>query len=134
MTPERATRRYFKIFVPSMLGYLFASLGVAWASDHMSLPPIALYGLAIIPIAAMLSLFWAHWRFINEVDEFLRSIQIKAVIFGTACVMVIATGWGTLEMLADAPKLQVFWLMPIFWVSHSAAVVVVTKREGGAFR
>ncbi|MGI9464624.1 MAG: hypothetical protein ACR2OM_11820 [Aestuariivirgaceae bacterium] len=133
MTPEQATRRYFKIFIPSMIGYLAGSLGITWIADHVNLPPIVLHGLAAIPIAAMLSVFWAHWRFINEIDEFLRTIQIKAVLFGTACVMVVAMGWGTLEMFADAPKLQVFWLMPIFWVCYSAAAVFVTKREGGVF-
>ncbi|MEP3278199.1 MAG: hypothetical protein ABJN26_15315 [Stappiaceae bacterium] len=133
MTPEQATGRYFKIFVPSMIGYLVGSVGTTWAADNMNLPPAALYGLALVPIVAILSAFWAHWRFINEVDEFLRSIQIKAIIFGIACVMVIASGWGTLELLADAPKLKVFWLLPIFWVSYSAAAIVVTKREGGMF-
>ena len=133
MTHEQATRRYFKVFIPSMVGYLAGSVGTVWAADHLSLPPFAIYVLASIPILAMLVVFWGHWRFINEIDEFLRSIQINAVLFGIACVMVVATGWGTLEMLADAPKLQVFWLMPIFWVSYSAAALVLTKREGGVF-
>ena len=109
------------------------SLGTTWAADHMNLPPVALYGLAIIPIIAIFSAFWAHWRFVNEIDEFLRTIQVKAVIFGIACVMAIASGWGTLELLADAPILKVFWLLPIFWVSYSAAAVVLTKREAGVF-
>ena len=131
MTPEQATRRYFKIFIPSMIVYLAGCLGTGWAADHMSLPPSVLYGLAIVPIAAMLSVFWGHWRFINEIDEFLRTIQVKALLFGTACVLVVATGWGTLEMFADAPRLQVFWLLPIFWVAYSATATVITKREGG---
>lgn len=133
MTTEQATRRYFTIFVPSMIGYMAGTLGVTWAADHMMLSPIALYALASIPIVAILGTFWAHWRFANEIDEFLRAIQIKAVIFGVACVLMVATGWGTLEMLADAPKLGVFWLLPIFWVSHSAAMVVITRRDGGVF-
>ena len=133
MTPERATGRYFKIFVPAMVGYMAGTLGITWAADNMSLPPVALYGLAVIPIVAILCSFWAHWRFITEIDEFLRTIQIKAVLFGVACVLAIASAWGTLEMLADAPLLSVFWLVPIFWVSYSAAAMVITKREGGVF-
>jgi len=131
MTTEQATRRYFQIFIPSMVGYLAGTLATIWAADHMDLPPFALYGLAGVPIFAMLCMFWGHWRFINEIDEFLRTIQIKAVLFGIASVLVVATGWGTLEMLADAPKLQVFWLLPIFWTSYSAAAGVLTKRAGG---
>lgn len=133
MTIELATRRYFTIFIPSIIGYLAGTLGITWAEDNVDLPAFALYGLAGVPIVAMLCIFWGHWRFITEIDEFLRTIQIKAVLVGTACVLVVATGWGTLEMLADAPRLQVFWLMPVFWVCYSAAAAVITKREGGVF-
>lgn len=134
MTAERATYRYFKLFIPSMVGYLVGSLATSWLADHLTLPLMALYGLATIPIVAIFVAFWAHWRFINEIDEFLRMIQIKAVIVGIACVMAVASGWGTLEMLADAPKLQIFWLLPLFWVSYSAGAMVLTKREAGMFR
>ena len=81
MTVEQATRRYFEVFIPSMIGYLAGSVGTVWAAEHLNLPPFALYVLASIPIFAMLAVFWGHWRFINEIDEFLRTIQIKAVLF-----------------------------------------------------
>ena len=67
----------------------------------------------------------------NDVDEFLRMIQMKAILCALAIVLAIASGRGSLEILADAPRLPVFWLMPIFWVSYSLAAVVITRREGG---
>ncbi len=130
MTTELATRRYFKVFFPSIVAYLVGSVGTIWASENLALSPYALYGLAVVPIVAMVAIFWAHWRFINEIDEYLRLIQIKAVLFGIASVMVVATGWGTLEMLVDAPKLQVFWLMPIFLTTYSTSVGLISKKEG----
>lgn len=133
MTTERATRRYFQIFIPSMIIYLAGTLGTDWVADNEALPPYAVYAMACIPIFAMLSVFWGHRRFINEIDEFLRTIQIKAVLFGTACLLVVAMGWGSLEMFADVPRLQVFWLMPLFWVAYAAAAGLITKREGGVF-
>ncbi|MDA7949227.1 MAG: hypothetical protein MPJ78_17335 [Hyphomicrobiaceae bacterium] len=133
MTTEQATWRYFYVFIPSMIVYTAGVFGITWAVDHLALPAFALCGLAAIPIFAILCALWAHWRFITEIDEFLRAIQINAVLFGVAGVLVVATGWGTLEMLADAPSLQVFWLLPIFWAAYAAAAVVITKREGGVF-
>ncbi len=134
MTNEQATRRYFMIFVPSMIAYAAGLLSTQWGAVHMGLQPTALYALAAVPIAAILSIFWAHWRFIKEIDEFLRMIQIKAILFAMSCVMVAASGWGTLEILADAPKFKVFWLLPMFWVSFAASAVFLTKRDGGGFR
>lgn len=130
MTAEQATFRYFKIFIPAMLVYAAGSMTTTWMADHMQLSPLALYGLALIPVVAVIFAFWAHWRFVIEVDEFLRLIQVKAILFGIASVLVLASGWGTLEMLADAPKLQVFWLLPIFWISYSAAATIISKKEG----
>lgn len=131
MTCERATRRFFEVFIPSMAGYMAGTLGTVWAQDHLNLPPIALYGLAAIPVAAILGIFWAHWRFVTEIDEFLRTIQIKALLFALVCLMVTASAWGTLENLADAPSLDVFWLVPIFWSCYGLAALVITRRDGG---
>ncbi|QTD57948.1 hypothetical protein [Parasphingorhabdus cellanae] len=129
MTTEKATYRYFKILIPAMLIYLAGSIGTTWAADNVSLPPPALYALACVPVVSIFFVFFAHWRFAVEVDEFMRLIQIKATLFGVACVMTVSSGWGTFEMLIDAPKLQVFWLLPIFWISHSVAVALISKRE-----
>lgn len=130
MTTDQATYRYFKVFIPAMVVYGASSVGITQITDNMAYAPPLLYALALIPILAVLCAFWAHWRFAIEIDEFLRFIQIKATLFSVACVMVIASGWGTLEMLADVPNLQVFWLLPIFWISHSAATVFFSKVAG----
>ncbi len=130
MTTEQATYRYFKVFIPAILVYGFGSVGLTLAAENITMPPFVLYALALIPTLAMMCVFWAHWRFAGEIDEYLRLIQIKATLVGVACLLVLASGWGTLELLADAPKLQVFWLLPIFWVSHSAATAFFSKKEG----
>ncbi len=129
MSPELATKRYFTIFIPAICAYAAGSAGVTWAVDNADLSTGLTYSLALVPILAIFFAFWAHWRFANEIDEFLRLIQIKGTLFGIASVMVVASGWGTLEMLADAPRLPVFWLLPIFWVAQSAATAVFSKRE-----
>lgn len=130
MTPEQATYRFYKIFVPAMFIYLAGTVGIAWLPGSSDLPVFARYALALVPIVAVFFAFWAHWRFATELDEFLRLIQIKSTLFGIACVMVAASGWGQLEMLADAPRLPVFWLLPTFWVAQGLATTFISKRNG----
>ncbi|MET1412615.1 hypothetical protein ABVF61_10125 [Roseibium sp. HPY-6] len=130
MTVEQATFRFFKTFVPAMVTYVAATAGIVWLSDGGALPPFALYGLTLVPIGAIFLAFWAQWRFAMELDEFLRLIQIKGTLIGVACIMIIASGWGQLERLADAPRLPVFWLLPIFWAIQGLATTFISKREG----
>jgi hypothetical protein len=133
MTTERATARYFKVLIPAMIVYMAASLGMAWIDDHFVVPRFLLYGLATPAVLAVLAVFWAHWRLMRELDEFLRMIQVKAVLIGLAVVLAIASGWGWLELYADVPALPVFWLTPIFCVAYGIAATVITKRLGGVF-
>lgn len=130
MTPEKATYRYLKTFIPAMCVYAVGSISITWIGENSNQLSAIRYLLALVPILAIFFTFWAHWRFATEVDEFLRLIQIKGTLFAIACVMIVASGWGTMEMLADAPRLSVFWLLPIFWVAQSVATAFISKREG----
>lgn len=130
MTPDRAACRFYKLFFPAMFIYLAGTAGLVLLVDNNDLPAYGLYVLALIPIVAIFVAFWAHWRFAIELDEFLRLIQIKGTLFGIACVMIVASGWGQLEVLAEAPRLPVFWLLPIFWAAQGLATTVISKREG----
>ncbi|MEM8586944.1 MAG: hypothetical protein AAGG65_02705 [Pseudomonadota bacterium] len=131
MTVERATRRYFALLVPAMLVFISSTLGIVWADDTLTLPAAAPYVLTVVPIAALLSTYWALWRFITEIDEFLRLIQIKSIIIGLIAVTMVITGWGLMELYADAPALGIFWLNPLFWVAYAIAALIITKRDGG---
>ena len=133
MTVERATRRYFALLVPAMLVFMSSTLGIVWADDTLALPSAAPYALTVVPIAALLSTYWALWRFITEIDEFLRLIQIKSIIIGLMAVMMVITGWGLMELYADAPALGIFWLNPLFWVAYAIAALIITKRDGGVW-
>jgi len=131
MTNQQATRRYYSVLIPAMIAFVAASFGVKMADNAALLPPAGLYAAALVTVALLLSAHWAQWRYMNEIDEFLRSIQIKAALAGLAVVMTTATGWGFLEFYAEAPALSVFWLNPLFWVAYSIAVVIFSSRDGG---
>jgi hypothetical protein len=130
MTQEQANRRYLSVLIPATMVFVAASYGIKLADNAAVLPPWALYAAAIVPIAALLGMFWAHWRYMREIDEFLRSIQVKAAFAGLVIVLTIASAWGYLEFYAEVAPLSIYWLNPLYWIVYSIAVVIFTLRSG----
>ena len=146
MTEKQATNRYYKAFIPAFLLYVVGILAAVWARDNLitaqsvfdfwsqnqiELAQVIYYLLALIPIVAIYGIAWAQWRLVSELDEFLRMIQIKGLLFGLLCILAIATGWGLLEMLIRAPKLPIFLIVPIFMVCQSVSIGFIKAREKG---
>lgn len=133
MTNEQAMRRYFSVLIPGMPLFLGLSVGLKLIDNTTLLPDALKPVAALIPAALLAGMFWAHWRYINEIDEFLRSIQIKAAFVGLTVVMTIATAWGYVELYVDqVPTLSIYWLNPIYWVTYAVAAVTITRRYGDA--
>ena len=130
MTQEQANRRYLSVLIPATMVFVAASYGIKLADNAAVLPPWVLYAAAIVPIAALLGMFWAHWRYMREIDEFLRSIQVKAAFAGLVIVLTIASAWGYLEFYAEVAPLSIYWLNPLYWIVYSIAVVIFTLRSG----
>ncbi len=130
MTQKRAHRRYMKLFVPAMAMYLLSMFGISFAKNNATMPEPLLYGLAIVPAIFLLIWIWGHMRYITELDEFLRSLQVRAVLTGMALVMAFSTVWGLLEELAAAPAVPIFFIVPGFYFAYGLAYVVIGKRAG----
>jgi hypothetical protein len=59
----------------------------------------------------------------------MRSVQIKALLFGLACILVYSTAWWMFENLANAPAFKLASIMPIFAVCYSFAVIYMNICE-----
>lgn len=129
MTESQAKRRYFKIFVPSMAIYLVSMFGISFYEKQGDIPQIVLYALCLVPVGALLGWMWAQWRYVNELDEYLKMIQIKGILFGLAVVLAISASWGMMELLADVPRLKIFHVITIFCFSAGPATGFLTYRE-----
>jgi len=132
MTNEKATRRYLSVLFPATIAFVGASWALKAADNADLLSPAATYAVSVIPVGIMLGMFWSHWRYMTEIDEFLRSIQVKGAFTGLVFVLTVASGWGWLEFYADAPRLSVFWLNPLYWIVYSLAVMWFTPRDSAA--
>lgn len=131
MTHKQAHRRYMKLAAFSMVLYIIGIMALSWTREHMELPLFAIYGLLVFPVFSILLWMWGMWRYVTEIDEFLRSIQVKSIMYGLAIMLAITSGWGLLEFYSDVPKLPIFYAMPIFTGAYGIAHIIITKREGG---
>ncbi len=130
MTQKQAHLRYMKLFVPAMAMYVLSMLGISLAKKNASIPEPLLYGVALIPAVFVLVWIWGHMRYITELDEYLRGLQVRAIMFAMAAVMAFSTVWGMLEELADAPAMPIFFIVPGFYFTYGLAYVIVAKRAG----
>jgi len=116
MKPIQAKKRYLKTTAISMLFYVIVVFAVAFylrgneASDGLK------YVLALLPTIFVWWFLWGAVRFYKETDEYERSKMVSGMLAGIVVLMLISSSWGFLEMLADAPKLPIFWVLPIFFV------------------
>jgi len=127
---KHAHRRYMKLFIPAMTLYVVSIIGVALARIFNILPEPVLSAASTIPAIFMVIWTLGHMRYIRELDEFMQKLQVEAVLFGLASIMIIATIWGLLEQLAGAPALPVFYVVPGFYFAYGLAYIVVAKRAG----
>jgi len=129
MTNKEALKRYFMVFVPSMAGYLISVFGVAAIIDEGDPVTVLTYILALIPAGFVFIFMWASVRYVSELDEFLKMLQIKAVLWGLTALMAVSTAWGFLEMFTNVPKLPIFYAMPGFFLFYGLASVIINKRD-----
>jgi len=130
MTQKHAHRRYMKLFVPAMAMYVLSIVGISLAKKNDSMPEMLLYGVAFVPAIFVLLWIWGHMRYITELDEYLRGLQVRAVLFGMAAIMAFSTVWGLLEELAAAPAVPIFYVVPGFYLVYGIAHVIIAKRAG----
>ena len=119
MNPKQAKKRYMKVFVASMTGYLISTFIVSLIIKRIDLPVALNIGLAIIPALFILWAIWGHGRWIFETDEYERFRQIRGVLIGVGLMLAFTSVWGFLEMLVEAPKFPVFYIFAVFCVGYS---------------
>jgi hypothetical protein len=129
MNMKSSFKRYMWVLIPAMMVYLVFTFGISWGEKNLGFSTGALYGLSVVPILAFLTGMWAHWRHVNELDEFLRDVQIKGMMFGLAVVLSVSTTWGMLDGLANAPRINLMFMTFFFSVGYSGAVMFLTFQN-----
>ena len=93
-----ALRRYMVRLVVLMSFYMVALFITVRAFRADAVSGVPAYALAILPALPIIGVFWAVMRFlVEEQDEFIRLLQVRACLFATGFCLTIMTVWEFLQ-------------------------------------
>jgi hypothetical protein len=95
-------------------------------------PPKAGLGLHLAAVSPALPIgvaIFAMGRFVVEgMDEFMRMLQVKAMLIGTGLTMFTCTAWGFLAQYAHVWALPLYCVFPMWCAFWGLALPVVIRR------
>ncbi len=87
------------------------------------------YLVAILPALPILWALIAVGQYLaEEKDEFQRSLLVQCLLGGIGGALAVTTVWGYMEDFARAPRLDLIYIYPIFWLFVGIAMPVVRRR------
>ncbi len=128
-----AYRRYLKRMAVAAVLYVAAILVAVKVLHHNTAVSPPTVALALLPGLAALLMLYAIGRLLTELeDEYLRMLEVRKALIATAVALAVASVWGLLEMLTAVPKLEVFWIFPIWCLGLLVGAVVNRVTMGSA--
>lgn len=128
-----AYRRYLQRMAVATVLYVAAILVAVKVLHHNSAVSPLTVALALLPGLAVLLMLYAIGRLLTELeDEYLRMLEVRKALVATAVALAVASVWGLLEMLTAVPKLEVFWIFPIWCLGLMVGAVVNRVTMGSA--
>ncbi|MGA2570459.1 MAG: hypothetical protein ABSF23_08055 [Terracidiphilus sp.] len=90
--------------------------------------PLA-YLVAALPALPILWVLLETGRYLaEEKDEFQRNLFVQCILGGTFGTLAATTMWAYLEDYARAPRLDLIWVYPMFWLFAAITYPVVYRR------
>jgi hypothetical protein len=128
-----ARRRYRNRTLMGAAAYV-ATTAVATRFIPDGAPPSAgPIALAIIASAGALVWIWATARFLVEIDdEYVRMLQVRSILVATGVTLGVTNMWGMVELFTTAPRLPVFFVMPIWCLGMVVGSLVNKLTMGDA--
>ena len=121
-----ASRRYTVQILSSMAVYtIFVTLSVRWLRHNPAAP--WKYLIAVAPMLPALVVPVAVVRFLREIDELQRRIQLEALAVAFTATAVITLTYGFLQN-AGLPDLSWIWVWPIMGISWVIGLAVARWR------
>jgi hypothetical protein len=122
-------RRFFARFAAAMLAYILFLCPVVWGFVHFRPSGVLAYVLAVLPALPILGMLVVIGLYLaEETDEFVRNMQIQALLGGIGGTLAVVSVWGFLEDFAHAPRLDLFMVYPLFWFFVGISTALVRMR------
>lgn len=128
-TKSAVLRRYV------IRNWIGAGLVVFWAiAAALMLKLMHLHGplawvVAVLPALPILWILYETGRYLAaEKDEFQRNLFVQSLLGGTFCTLAALTMWAYLEDYVGAPRLDLIWVYPLFWLFAAITYPFVYRR------
>ena len=87
------------------------------------------YFIAVLPSLPIVWMLVATGEYLtDEKDEFLRMLLVQCLLYGIGGTLAVTTVWAYLEDFVRAPRLDLIWVYPMFWIFTAIAYPVVKAR------
>ncbi len=126
--PEIAARRYARVQL--VLAVVFTALMVAVKFALRRLEPDSALRWALVAAPGIVLIAWA-WiivRSIQDADEMMQMLHVRAVAIAASIILTVATIWGLFVSMLNAPDLPAFLLLPAFSLLFSVVYTVLRRR------
>jgi hypothetical protein len=130
-TNNPAQKRFFSRFTVAMLLYAALLIPTILAFVRYRPTGVVAYALAILPSLPILGMLVVVGLYLaEEKDEFIRNMQVQALLGGIGGTLALVSVWGFLENFTKVPRLELLLVYPAFWgfVGLSTAVVWLRNR------
>jgi hypothetical protein len=127
-----AYRAYFRRMITAAVLYLAAIVAaVSLLHDRTQVSFLAV-AIALLPGLAVVLMIAAIARLMLEMnDEFQRLLIVRQALVATAITLAITSVWGMLEIFTNVPRLELFWVFPM-WCMGLAIGALFNKFTLGA--
>jgi hypothetical protein len=112
-----AITRYNRRMLWGSVLYMIGLFVAVWCYRHGGVSGVLLWGVALLPAAAVLGMVWAMGRLvIEETDEYLRFRLVKQALFACGGLLAVSTVWGFLEQFELVVHVPAWASVPVFAV------------------
>ena len=128
MVTSPAAKRYRRRMLAASSLYVAAIILATAAFVQHIAGPLA-YLTAVLPALPVVGMFVSMGLYLREeTDEFQRTVQIESSLWATGGIMVLAAGWGFLEMFRLAPHVEAWVLVPVWALFLGVANLFIRRR------
>ncbi len=128
-TTNPAQRRFLVRFALCMALYAVALVAAVVVFVHFRPSGVGGYVLALLPALAIIGMLVVIGVYLSEeTDEFIRNMQVRALLGGIGGTLSVVSVWGFLENFMQVRRMDLFLVYPLFWVATGVSSAVVWLR------
>ena len=119
-------RTYVRTFGIAMILYAAMLTGAVLLLPYVGGSPWR-YLLVLLPVVPVVFGLRAMLRFVEQMDELQRRIQLAGLAFACALVAMLTFAYGFLE-LAGFPRLSWIWILPLTLMLWGLGTALASRR------